>query len=107
MKLGRGALLTSSWGLKSHLARRSAPCIAERRPTLYVKHGGGFGAAAPLDPPPPWFTTGAGRVQIYVQPCPTKSSTPSKKVSKRPAASNPTAPPPTDSDHGGPLAAHM
>ena len=47
MKLGCGALLLSSWGLKSHLARRSPPLIAEHRPTLYVKHGGGFGAAAP------------------------------------------------------------
>ena len=48
MNLECGALLPSSWGLKSHLARRSPPLIAEHRPTLYVKHGGGFGAAAPL-----------------------------------------------------------
>ena len=49
MKLGCGALLLSSWALSSHLARRSPPLILEHRPTLYVKHGGGFGAATPLD----------------------------------------------------------
>ena len=49
MKPGCGAMLLSPWGLKFHLARRSPPLIAEHRPILYVKHGGGFGAAAPLD----------------------------------------------------------
>ena len=44
-----GALLLSSLALSSHLARRSPPLVAAHPPTLYVKHGGGFGAAAPLD----------------------------------------------------------
>ena len=47
---------------------RPFPLLSSTRKDL---HGGG-GVARPagvLDPPPPWFTTGAGRVKIYRQPC--------------------------------------
>ena len=49
MKLGCGTLVRTTWAVTFHVARRPSPLITAPRPTLNVKHGGGFGAAAPLD----------------------------------------------------------